>query len=153
MKNSEKQNKLDLTLAIKQLLRNDNVGTQEEICHALEKLGHSVNQAKISRTLHKLGAIKMVENNRTVYRLPVELITVSPGHSLRNLILSIESNDFLIVIQTTPGSAQLVARVLDHHREVGILGTVAGDDTIFIAPKKTDHIKNILKNITQLLQG
>jgi transcriptional regulator of arginine metabolism len=57
----------------------------------------------------------------------------------------------LIVIRTAPGSAQLVAGLLDKGKEIGILGTVAGDDTIFIAPIKTQQIKQVFQKVYALL--
>lgn len=144
-------NKADLVLAIQELLQNKAVGTQEEICAALQNSGFSVNQVKISRLLHQIGAIKMNEGAKVVYRLPSEFMSVTPKDSLKQLVLSIKHNESLIVIQTAPGSAQLVARVLDLKKQAGVLGTVAGDDTIFVAPENIQQIKQIFQNIYQML--
>jgi transcriptional regulator of arginine metabolism len=139
---------------LQQLLRSESsAGTQEEIGKDLAKHGILLNQVKISRLLHKLGAIKMIENKRTVYRLPTELVPITPEHTLKNIILSIRQNETLIVVQTTPGSAQFVARFLDQSRDSRILGTVAGDDTIFIAPTSHKVIKSLAQRLTQILLG
>ena len=62
------------------------------------------------------------------------LNTSSP---LKNLVLDVDYNDMLIVIKTSPGAAQLIARLLDSiGKSEGILGTIAGDDTIFITPTR-----------------
>lgn len=111
-----------------------------------------VNQVKISRLLHKIGAIKVNEGEKIVYRLPeTELVTITPGDKLKQLILNISHNEVLIVINTLPGSAQLVARLLDLKVNDGILGTVAGDDTIFVAPTKIKQIEAVYQKIYHLL--
>lgn len=140
-----------LIVAIQELLRNKSVGTQEDIRLALEKRGLTANQVKISRVLHKIGAIKMTEENRVVYRLPTELVSISPKDTLKQLVLNISHNESLIVIQTAPGAAQLVARLLDLENVTGILGTIAGDDTIFIAPQQNKQIVSVYQNLYKFL--
>ncbi len=151
MPNDDNLNKADLIKAIQALLQKGTVETQEEICAALQQQGFAVTQTKISRVLHKLGAIKMSEGEKTVYRLPTEFRLMTPNDSLRHLIHNIVHNEVLIVIQTVPGSAQLVARLLDQKKELGILGTVAGDDTIFITPESTQQIQITYQKIYKLL--
>lgn len=143
----------EIIVSIQNLLRNNTVGTQEEIRAALEKQGISVNQVKISRILNKIGAIKMIEKNGVVYRLPAELINISPKDTLKQLILNISHNEFLIVVQTAPGAAQLVARLLDLESEENILGTIAGDDTIFITLKQTKQIELQFQKLSKFLLG
>lgn len=152
-KKSLKPAKNELITTIQALLQRDFFQTQEEICVALEKRGFQLNQAMVSRVLHKLGAIKIVEGDRVVYRLPTELVSVTSKNSLNQLVLKISHNENLIVVQTVPGSAQLVARLLDQPKKLGILGTVAGDDTIFVAPESTKKIQQILASVTQVLLG
>lgn len=150
-KSSKSKNKVNLILALKDLLRNQSIGTQEDIVDELQKQGFAINQVKISRLLHKLGALKMNVSNKIVYRLPLaELVTIAPRDPLKQLILNIDHNGYLIVIQTAPGSAQLVARVLDQKNVQGILGTVAGDDTIFIAPKEPKQIQMLFSKVSDL---
>ncbi len=143
--------RVSLILAVQELLQKKTVGTQEEIKAALEKQGFVVSQVKISRILHKIGAIKLNEGNQVAYRLPVELVSVTPNDSLKQIILSITHNDFLIIIQTAPGCAQFVARFLDQKKDAGIAGTVAGDDTIFIAVERTKKIKDVYQEICEFL--
>lgn len=144
-------NKSDLLLALQELLQTGTVGTQEEICAALNAQGFNVNQVKISRILNKLGAIKVNAGEQTAYLLPPEQMTIRLHDPIQQLIVSIKHNQSLIVIHTTPGSAQLIARFLDQKEALGILGTVAGDDTIFIAPENTQHINSLCQNIKKFL--
>ena len=75
-----------------------------------------------------------------VYCLPSELSVPATSSPLKNLVLDIDHNDFVIVIKTSPGAAQLIARLLDSiGKPEGILGTIAGDDTIFVTPHKRDN--------------
>src|SRR3990167_6493442 len=152
---SQKTNhkKIDLIVAIQNLLQKKMVRTQDEIREVLHKQGFDINQAMISRILHKLGAIKMNEGDQIVYRLPTELIAITPKDQLKQLILNISHNESLIVIQTSPGSAQLVARLLDQKNISGVLGTLAGDDTIFVAPDKIKHIGALFQTIREILMG
>lgn len=147
------KNKADFIIAVQELLQKKTVGTQEEIKNALQKQGFSVNQVKVSRVLHKLGAIKVNEGDQVGYRLPTELVCLSPTDQLKQFILNVSHNETLIVVQTAPGSAQLVARFLDQAKNIGILGTVAGDDTIFIAPQNIKQIGDSYKKVYDLLLG
>jgi transcriptional regulator of arginine metabolism len=62
-------------------------------------------------------------------------------------------NATLIIVHTTPGAAGMVARILDQHKvDLNVLGTIAGDDTIFIAPKDNAIIVEIIRKMTQLFQ-
>lgn len=139
--------------ALRNLLHSEVVGTQEEIKQALKELGYQINQTKISRLLRKLGAIKTtLDGSQIVYTLPMEPVPSASKTILSELITSIKTNEMLIVIHTNPGSASLIGRLLDHHREeLGILGTVAGDDTVFIAPLLIKKIKTTLKKIQGFL--
>ncbi|HVE44347.1 MAG TPA: arginine repressor [Gammaproteobacteria bacterium] len=150
-KTTAKSSKADVIVALQELLRQKTVKTQEDICVALKKKGFPINQAKVSRLLHRIGAVKMTENEETVYCLPAEQMTVSPKDTLKQLILNVSHNETTVVIQTAPASAQLVARLLDLKQQPAILGTVAGDDTIFIAPVSVKEIKSLFEQIYRSL--
>jgi transcriptional regulator of arginine metabolism len=140
--------------ALKELLLECKASTQEEICEALEKQGFEINQSKASRLLRKIGAIKVVNiEGQTVYSLPREPAPPLMDTSLQNLIVDIVSNETLVVVFTSPGSASMVARVLDYSQvSTEILGTIAGDDTIFVAPKSTKNILKLENEIKALLK-
>jgi transcriptional regulator of arginine metabolism len=138
---------------LKKLLIEGSASTQEDIKQHLTKLGFEVNQAKISRLLRKLGAIKISnERGQVVYCLPKEPAPPQTKSLLSNLVISIECNESLIVIHTSPGSASLFGRLIDHNLlKLEVLGTVAGDDTLLVIPKSTKLIQTILANIKSLL--
>jgi len=144
---------VNLIDALKTLLSEGIAGTQEEIKNALQSRGIEVNQSKISRILRKIGAVKMVdEEGESVYSLPRNGLPPSTHSSLSQLIVSIVANETLIVIHTNPGSAPLIGRLLDHQtQELFLLGTVAGDDTIFVVPQSIQQIDKTLQAVKERL--
>lgn len=149
MKNSPSK---DLSEALKQLLMSRKANTQEDLCLALEKQGYEVNQSKISRLLRKMGAVKVQSaQGQVVYSLPREPSPPTPATHLRDLIFDVAANETLVIIFCSPGSASMVARILDYHQDTfDILGTLAGDDTIFVAPVSTQETKRLAENIKAL---
>ncbi len=148
---SEKQNQL--IKAFKSLLKAEQFGSQGEIVDALKEQGFdSVNQSKVSRMLSKFGAVRTRNaKDEMVYCLPAELGVPATTSPLKSLVTDITYNESLIVIHTSPGAAQLIARLLDSlGRADGLMGTIAGDDTIFIAPTSTARIENTYKAIKDL---
>ncbi|NBI12672.1 transcriptional regulator ArgR [[Haemophilus] felis] len=150
----EKYEKTDnLSDAFKGLLAQERFGSQNEIVTALQELGfHQINQSKVSRMLTKFGAVR-TRNTRMemVYCLPNELSVPNTKSPLKNLVLDIDYNNFIVVIKTTPGAAQLIARLLDSIGKAdGILGTIAGDDTIFVTPTKDSDVIQLFESISEL---
>lgn len=142
-----------LFLAFKDLLSEQRCSSQLEIVKSLQAQGFSqINQSKVSRMLTKFAAVR-TRNARgeMVYCLPNELSVPEATSPISNLVLDIDHNDFVIVVKTSPGAGQIIARLLDHlGKAEGILGTVAGDDTIFITPMRGRNIKKMMKNVENL---
>ena len=146
----------NLTRAFKELLNQERFGSQNEIVDALKKQGFTgINQSKISRMLSKFGAVRTRNTKmEMVYCLPNELSVPNTSSPLKNLVLDVDHNSMLIVIKTTPGAAQLIARLLDSLvKSEGILGTIAGDDTIFVTPTSDKPIDELLQNIQRLFEN
>src|SRR5687768_258756 len=90
--------------ALRKILEEGEAGTQEELRDALAKQGFDVTQSTVSRSLRKLSAVKMIdEQGRTVYRLPEELQAPPAETALGDLITDIADNGYMIVIHTSPG--------------------------------------------------
>jgi len=142
-----------LIQAFKDLLKQEQFGSQGDIVEALKSQGFdNVSQSKVSRMLSKFGAVR-TRNARQemVYCLPAELGVPTAKSPLRQLVLDIEHNDVMIIIRTSPGAAQLIARLLDSlSKSDGVLGTIAGDDTIFIAPTNVNAIKETIEKLELL---
>jgi transcriptional regulator of arginine metabolism len=148
-----RKEKAHLMIALKQLLLEATPGTQEAICEALALQGFEVNQTKVSRLLHQVGAMKIKnEHGKVVYCLAKEPPPTGALSSVSSLIIDVTANEMLVVIHTSPGAASLVARLLDYQQgDTEILGSVAGDDTIFVAPKSIAKIAQTLKQVQSLL--
>lgn len=145
-----------LNEAFKALLREEKYGSQSEIVTALQEMGFEhINQSKISRMLSKFGAVRTRNTKmEMVYQLPIELSVPTTSSPLKNLVIDIDHNDLLIVIHTSPGAAQLIARLLDSiGKSEGILGTIAGDDTIFVTPTKNTSIEQLIESIQELFEN
>jgi transcriptional regulator of arginine metabolism len=151
---SEKQEQL--IKAFKDILKDENAGSQGEIVDLLKKEGHhNISQSKISRMLSKFGAVR-TRNARgdMVYCLPPELGMPTAKSPLKQLVLDITHNKVMLIIRTSPGAAQLIARLLDSlSQKDGVLGTIAGDDTIFIAPASVDEIDDLAARVEELFEN
>lgn len=150
---SVQQKQEALIQAFKDLLKQEQFGSQGEIVDALKAQGFdNISQSKVSRMLSKYGAVR-TRNARQdmVYCLPAELGVPTAKSPLRQLVLDIEHNEMMIIIRTSPGAAQLIARLLDSlSKSDGVLGTIAGDDTIFIAPTNVSEIKQTIVKLETL---
>ncbi len=138
---------------LKKLLFDGHAATQELICRELATHHPSINQSKVSRLLRKIGAVKSRnEQGEIVYRLPHEPAPPAIASELSSLVMDIVANENNIMVYTSPGSAQLIARIIDHHRQsLTILGTIAGDDTLLVIPTSISTIKESVSAIRELL--
>jgi transcriptional regulator of arginine metabolism len=126
---------------LKDLLLHGSASTQETLRKKLQAKGYDIHQSKISRLLRKLDVVKSKNSEGDmVYGLAHDFAPPVVNATIRDLIVQIIANENTIVIKTSPGSASLIARMLDH-KKCNILGTIAGDDTIFVAPLSVKDIK------------
>ena len=131
------QRRKDLT----RILHEGHAARQQDIVQALRAAGHDVTQATVSRDLQELGATKVRANGGFVYKLPDDVPRANGGDLMaRNLrktldefAIGIHAAAALVIVQTAPGHASAVARAIDLGGLEDVLGTIAGDDTIFVA--------------------
>lgn len=122
------------------LLREGQPSSQQDIVLALQRAGHEVTQATVSRDLREIGALKVRVNGGSVYRMPDD-VPVSPNtdlaasleRTLAAFVMDVRPAGSLVVVNTAPGHAAAVGRAIDYAAPAGVVGTVAGDDTIFVA--------------------
>jgi transcriptional regulator of arginine metabolism len=126
------------------LLREGRASSQRDIVDELRSAGHEVTQATISRDLQELGALKVRADGGFVYRLPDEmprsggdLMTRNLLHTLEEFAVDVRQASNLVVVMTAPGHAAAVGRAIDLAPNDDVIGTVAGDDTIFVATPNT----------------
>jgi len=126
--------------AIADLIRSGSLASQEELADRLAALGFAVTQATISRDIEQIGAVKVRRAGQLSYALPDPVQgTAGPALSalLREYAGSIETAGNLVVSKTPPGSAHLIGVALDQSQIAEIVGTICGDDTIFVACRST----------------
>ena len=118
-------------------LRAHRVGSQDDVVARLALAGLTATQATVSRDLDELGAVKVRREGEIRYVIPDE---IEPGHAAAKLdrllaewVDAIVPAGNLLIIRTPPGSANLIANALDAGQLSDIVGTIAGDDTIFVA--------------------
>ena len=123
------------------ILRSGQATSQQEIAAQLRDLGHHVTQATVSRDLSEVGATKVRVNGDVSYRLPDDIPMGLGGDVLRRdlernldeFAVDVKQAGNLVVVLTAPGHASAVGRSIDLAGLPQIVGTVAGDDTIFVA--------------------
>jgi transcriptional regulator of arginine metabolism len=117
--------------AILELVKSRPIHTQEELVEALRRLDHPVTQATVSRDIRELGLSREPgpEGSRYAVRTSVG---VRVGHVLRDFVLSVDAVQFMAVVHTPPGTANLVAFAIDQAQWPEVVGTVAGDDTVLV---------------------
>jgi transcriptional regulator of arginine metabolism len=113
------------------IIREQSVGRQTELVDLLRKLGHIATQSSVSRDLRELGVAKMGDR----YVLPDAALQPKNDFSALKQFVSarLTAGNNLTVLKTTVGSAQSVAVAIDTARWPEVVGTISGDDTIFIA--------------------
>lgn len=143
------------------LLHDGKASSQKAIVRALQEAGHNVTQATVSRDLRELGAMRVRVGADYAYKLPDEVPRSQRGDLLaRNLIdtlrdFAIEIKDAasIVVISTAPGHAGAVARALDLAGPPEAIGTIAGDDTIFVATESSATASQLARSWTTSLEG
>jgi transcriptional regulator of arginine metabolism len=131
--------------AIRDLLSHGPAETQASLVSALEDLGFVATQSSVSRDLRELGAIKTTHG----YELPNAAdLGDEQLAAVGNLLRSITpAGSNLLVIRTGIGAAQRVGLALDRSGWPGMVGTIAGDDTVFVATESAHAQKNLITRI------
>lgn len=139
-------------LLIARLLRDNAVERQAELVDLLRAQGYSATQSSVSRDLKDMGAIKL----KSGYSLP-ETEAAANGDSLRAVTEFVReiraAGPNLLVVTTAIGAAQRVAVTLDRINWPEIVGTLSGDDTIFIATATSGQQRRLRSRLKQSLEG
>lgn len=130
------------------IIKDGQVATQEDLKKALGRFGFHVTQSSLSRDISELGLVKQ-HGHYVIAHSPV-----SQSQGPKPIITSIESaGTNMIVVKTLTGMASPVGLTIDNHRTPYIIGTVAGDDTVFVATLPGAGHELIKKNIRKLFKG
>lgn len=146
---------------MQKILLEGRASSQQEIVEALQAQGHDVTQATVSRDLRELGATKVRLDDRFVYAMPDsiprgaggDLVVRNLGRNFEEFALSIQQAASLVIVQTAPGHAPAVARAIDLAGLQEVVGTVAGDDTIFVATPSDEIAGELTERWLQMAQG
>jgi len=112
------------------LLEAERFSSQGEVVNAMQNLGYQVTQPSISRDFHELGIVKVAGR----YLVGSTMVVPEYQGSLQDLIQNIQPvGDHLLVVRTRIGAANVVAVAIDKMLIDGLAGTIAGDDTVFLA--------------------
>jgi transcriptional regulator of arginine metabolism len=135
---------------IKEIIDKNKVETQEDLAAALRAEGIEVTQATVSRDIKELMLVKVPDaNGQYHYAYPKEHnMLLTPGRlerTFQDSIIGIRVSQCMVVIRTLPGTAQAVAYAVDYMKWEEVLGTIAGDDTVFVALENTEGVKVFLK--------
>ena len=136
-------------LKILELISTRAIRTQEELSEALAGEGWQVTQSSVSRDIAALRLVKV----DGAYRRPPRGVTAADPDERRIAegVLTVESaGEALIVLHTPPGEANRVAVALDRLAWADVVGTIAGDDTIFLAVKNTVAQRRVLRQVQKL---
>lgn len=144
-------------LKILELIREDVIGTQEELARRLHEEGIVVTQATVSRDIKRLGLIKVsIGGGEYRYSLPTEKEKLNLHDRMermfRDSVMKVDYVDNLVVLKTLPGTAHGIASLIDHSQWPYILGTIAGDDTILIIVKPTSRIMELVHRFNRLMR-
>ena len=142
---------------ILRIIENENIETQEDLANELRSRGYTVTQATVSRDIKELHLIKVTGRSSTYcYALPGRQESAVNDRMIRLLSDSAVSVDYagqMIVVKTLSGSANVAAEVIDNMNWTEVLGTIAGDNTIFIAVRDTENACEISSRIQKLISG
>jgi transcriptional regulator of arginine metabolism len=136
-------------LKILELISTRPVRTQEELADALAALGWEVTQSSVSRDIAALRLVKV----DGAYRKPLLRASRADPDERRvaeGVLTTDTAGDVLVVLHTPPGEANHVAVALDRLAWPDIIGTIAGDDTIFLAVKDSRSQRRVLREVRKL---
>jgi transcriptional regulator of arginine metabolism len=143
--------------AILRLVRERHLATQEEVAEALREQGFDVVQTTVSRDIHQLGLVKVRNGDgRLVYALPgaadLDLLSELTA-ALRRWALSLTATGNLVVVQTPNGMASPLAEAIDLAHVGDVAGTIAGENTIFVAAREGVAGAELLEQLRHHLDG
>jgi transcriptional regulator of arginine metabolism len=144
--------KLARHAAIRDAITSHPVSNQDELRRLLFKRGHRVTQATLSRDIHELGLVKTAEG----YQFPADegsgaAWLPSVERLIHEFVYEARIAQNIVVVKTSAGSAQPVAAALDAEGWPEVVGTVGGDDTIFVVSPSNKDAEKLLTRIKELL--
>ena len=141
---------------ILELIKENDVETQSELLEMLKNDGFHVTQATVSRDIKEMRLIKILGNSGA-YKYAAEVISNEDRKShfylFSTAVTSIDYAHSLVVIKTRIGMAQAVCAALDSTDRSGVLGTIAGDDTIFVATRTDSVAASLAADLKKMMNN
>ena len=134
---------MTLDESILRLTADREITDQSQFLDLLKRDGHRVTQPTLSRHLAKLGIQKLAGRYQRLEPVPAELPAYAVSAAPPNLV----------IIKTRPGYAQALAAMLDGHAIDGVVGTLAGDDTVFIAVTPEKKMRAAVETVREILEA
>jgi transcriptional regulator of arginine metabolism len=138
---------------ILKLIRGHSIRTQEDLSEALGRVGIDVTQVTLSRDMRELGLVKGPQG----YQEPVQAAQSRPEpgtlkHAVEEYMREVRTANSLVIIKTVRGAAAPIADALDHESWPEVVGTIAGEDTIFVAAPDARRAQRIQEKLLELLR-
>lgn len=148
--------KIERQTKILELIKENDIETQSELLEKLNAEGFSATQATVSRDIKELRLVKVPSSNGA-YKYASENVSEdeSQSHSylFSTAVTNIDYAHALVVIKTKVGMAQAVCAALDSTNRAGIIGTIAGDDTIFVATRSDSASSGLVSDLKKLVSN
>lgn len=140
---------------IRKILGKRQVHNQDELLSLLSDEGIQTTQATLSRDLKEMRVVKLhKQDGGYFFSLPVETMHIVPdaAHSVSGII-SLEVSGQLAVIRTRPGYANMLGAVIDSTVGTGVMGTIAGDDTLLLILREDTNESTLVATLSGFLPG
>ncbi len=137
--------------AILTIIKENKIRTHERLVEELSKLGIYVTQATVSRDIKELGVIKVPDSEGSIYAVSARWD--NPLRKFAGDVVSVLEAGNLVIVRTHPGMASAVAAAVDKEMHNEIAGSIAGDDTIFIAVENFSVAHELTEKLNRYFGG
>ena len=139
---------------ILELIDRFEIETQEELTDHLRAIGYSTTQATVSRDIKELRLIKSLstETGKYKYTAAADSFTTRLRNIFRECVTDIDAAQNMVVIKTLPGLGQAAAMAIDAMRAVDVVGTLGGDDTVFVVMRDTESAERFSRQAHDILK-
>lgn len=149
--------KTDRHTKIIELIMEHNIETQEELTKRLCDMGYSVTQATVSRDIRELKLTKIITEDGVQKYIPLRDMSMELYQKyvmvLKTGFLSMEQAQNILVLKTVSGMAMAVAAAVDALQIPGIVGSIAGDDTVMCAVKTVESVGSVMNRIHTMIHS
>lgn len=138
------------------LIDQNEIETQDELASRLQSEGYKVTQATVSRDIKELRLIKVLTKSGRYKYATIKhqdnVITERFVKIFKDSVIQIDSAQNIVVVKTLPGAAQAAAAAMDSLDLKEVVGTIAGDDTIFMVARHQESVDYILEVLNNMIK-